>query len=183
MMPPGAPAPYGMPQPPQAIVPPPAAAPVVPPQTYMPQPVAPVAPAPQAYTPPAPQPDSYVSETVMQGADSTVIVGARSAGSAYLNVTNYPVDVGENGRVLIDSFPFVVGRSEGNLVVSAPSVSRRHCQISFDPNSRTYYITDLNSSNGTTLNGQRLTPMQPTQVSNGATINVGPHVTIRFEIG
>lgn len=183
MMPPGAPAPYGMPQPPQAVVPPPVAAPVMPPQAYTPQPVAPAAPAPQAYTPPAPQPDSYVSETVMQGADSTVIVGARSAGNAYLTVTNYPVDVGENGRVMIDSFPFVVGRSEGNLVVSAPSVSRRHCQISFDPNSRTYYISDLNSSNGTTLNGQRLTPMQPTQISSGATINVGPHVTIRFEIG
>jgi len=196
VMPQGVPPQYGMPQPPmpqppvpQAYVPqsmtpqPPAA------QPYMPQTAVPQAQSPQAYppqpvvTPLVQQPDSFVSETVMQGADSTVVVGARTPMSAYLNVTNFPIEIGDKGRVKIDNYPFIVGRSEGNLNIGAPSVSRRHCQISYDPNSRTYYISDLSSSNGTSLNGQRLTPMQPAQLSNGATINVGPHVTIRFELG
>ena len=191
VMPQGVPPQYGMPQPPmpqppapQAYVPqpmtpqPPAAQPYVPqtavPQAYSPQPVV---------TPPVQQPESFVSETVMQGVDSTVVIGARTPMSAYLNVTNFPIEIGDKGRVKIDTYPFVVGRSEGNLNVAAPSVSRKHIQVTYDPAVQAYYLTDLNSSNGTTLNGQRLPPMQPVQITNGSTIGLGPHVTVKFELG
>jgi hypothetical protein len=190
-IPQGVPPQYGIPQPP--LPQPPAQ------QAYIPQPITPQPPAAQQYvpqvqspqvyrpqpvvTPPVQQPESFVSETVMQGVDSTVVVGARTPLSGYLNVTNFPIEIGEKGRVKVDTFPFIVGRTEGNLNISAQSVSRKHIQITYDPASQAYYVMDLNSSNGTSLNGQRLAPMQPVQLSNGATIGVGPHVTIKFELG
>ena len=196
VMPQGVPPQYGMPQPPvpqppvpQAYVPqpvvqqPPAAQPYTPATAVPPaQPPQPVIPQP-VMTPSIQQPESFVSETVMQGADSTVVVGSRTPLSVYLNVTNFPIEIGDKGRVRIDTFPYIVGRSEGNLLVTAPSVSRKHLQVTFDPGSQSYYVTDLNSSNGTSLNGVRLTPMQPTQLSAGATIGLGPSVVIQFEIG
>jgi len=210
-MPQAGPPQYGVPQvqvppaapqpvvPPQQYIPQPAAPsqpyipqPVVPPQPYAPQPPVPQAPPVQAYVPqpaapvapPVSQPaPEHVFETIMQGASETVVASARAQAPAYLNVTNFPIEIGTNGRVLLDQFPFIVGRTEGNLIVPAPSVSRKHFQITFDPGSQTHYLTDLNSSNGTTLNGQRLTPMQPVQLSNGSMLGVGPQVLIRFEIG
>ena len=89
---------------PQSMTPQPPAA-----QPYVPQTAVPQAQALQAYppqpvvTPPVQQPESFVSETVMQGADSTVVVGARTPMSAYLNVTNFPIEIGDKGRVKIDN--------------------------------------------------------------------------------
>ncbi len=152
----------------------------VPPQVAPPQPVAPSSiPANPPETPASPE---YVFETVMQGVDSTIVGASRSHVAAYLNVTNFPVEIGTNGRVLLDQFPFIVGRTEGNLLVSAPSVSRRHLQVTFDPSSQAYFVTDLNSSNGTTVNGQRITPLQPMRLENGALLGLGPSVIIKFEL-
>lgn len=112
-----------------------------------------------------------------------MVVGARTPLSAYLNVTNFPIESGDKGRVRIDTFPYIIGRSEGNLLIAAPSVSRRHMQITFDPGAQTYYVTDLNSSNGSTVSGQRIVPMQPVQLTGGEMLGLGPSVAIRFELG
>jgi len=50
----------------------------------------------------------------------------------------------------------MIGRVEGNLLIQDANLSRHHAQITFDGASRTYFITDLNSSNGSRLNGVRL---------------------------
>jgi VWFA-related protein len=188
-----------MPPPPAQYGTPPAAyPPVPPPQPYVPQPASPNAAAPQSYVPqpvppqpvvplqpaaPVPQPsESFVSETIMQRPDETVVVGARVQSHPYLTITNYPIDVGQNGRVMIDQFPYLVGRTEGNLNISDPSISRKHLQITFDPASQSYSLTDLNSSNGTFLNGTRVTSMVPTPIPTGSRIGIGPHVIALFEL-
>lgn len=51
----------------------------------------------------------------------------------------------------------IVGRShKSDLVIGHDSISRKHCKIDFIKN--IFYITDLGSSNGTYIDGQRLEP-------------------------
>ena len=52
------------------------------------------------------------------------------------------------------------------------SISRRHAQITYEAGSRSYFLTDLNSSNGTRLNEQRLAAGQPARLSRGAEIGL-----------
>ena len=56
-------------------------------------------------------------------------------------------------------------------------VSRRHARIT--KGSRGYFVTDLDSSNGTTVNGQALTPHRARLLRNGDRIRVGL-VVIQF---
>jgi pSer/pThr/pTyr-binding forkhead associated (FHA) protein len=76
----------------------------------------------------------------------------------------------------------MIGRVEGNLLIQDANLSRHHAQITFDGASRTYFITDLNSSNGSRLNGVPLAPGQAKQLSSGALINLGPNVVMRFDL-
>ena len=65
----------------------------------------------------------------------------------------------------------VIGRVPGaefEIILNAPGVSRRHAQISRRNNQ--YILEDLNSSNGTFLNGRRLTG--PTPLSSGDVIGL-----------
>ena len=57
------------------------------------------------------------------------------------------------------------GNSECDIVVSAPTVSGRHCELAFSIGEFT--VTDLGSSNGTFVNGSRiseLTVVKPADV-------------------
>jgi pSer/pThr/pTyr-binding forkhead associated (FHA) protein len=56
-------------------------------------------------------------------------------------------------------------------------VSRRHARIT--KGSRGYFVTDLGSSNGTTINGQALEPGRAYRLRNGDRIKVGL-VVIQF---
>jgi len=76
----------------------------------------------------------------------------------------------------------VIGRAtECNLRVSSPQVSRRHCFLRVTQGGVT--ITDLESSNGTWLNGEKIVAGKRYPVDNGMTLNVGPvqfvaHLTV-----
>jgi pSer/pThr/pTyr-binding forkhead associated (FHA) protein len=78
--------------------------------------------------------------------------------------------------------PFIIGRTEGALVIQNPNISRKHAQITFDVAQHTYLITDLNSSNGTTVNAQRLVPGQGARLTSGVVIGLGPNITLRFDL-
>ncbi|APZ94790.1 FHA domain-containing protein [Fuerstiella marisgermanici] len=73
----------------------------------------------------------------------------------------------------------VIGRgADCNLRLSAPQVSRRHCFLRISEDSAT--VTDLESSNGTYLNGQRLTSSKRYTLEDGASLAIGPvQFTIR----
>jgi len=66
------------------------------------------------------------------------------------------------------------GRVEGRCDVpltQCPSVSGTHCTVAFVNGMAT--VTDLGSSNGTYLGGQRLAPRQPVSVPDGSLIYLG----------
>ena len=73
----------------------------------------------------------------------------------------------------------VIGRVPGaeyEIIINAPGVSRRHAQISHRNNQ--FILEDLNSSNGTFLNGRRLTG--PTPLSSGDEIGLGQAVKLAY---
>lgn len=67
----------------------------------------------------------------------------------------------------------VIGRgAECNLRLSAPQVSRRHCFLRIG--SAGAFVSDLDSSNGTTLDGDKLTSGKRYPLKNGAVLAIGP---------
>ena len=65
-----------------------------------------------------------------------------------------------------------IGRSPDNdLVIAYDLVSRHHAQVTFDGNR--YYVTDLDSANGTFLGNTKLIPNEPTSWSPGIPLQIG----------
>jgi len=114
---------------------------------------------------------------------ATLLAAQPAAVSAHLTVERSPQDISCQGKqVSVVQFPFVIGRLEGHLLIQDPNISRRHAQITYDGANRTYLITDLNSSNGTRLNGTPLVAGQAKVLTSGASINLGPNVVVRFDL-
>lgn len=65
--------------------------------------------------------------------------------------------------------PAIIGRSSDHIQLSDNSASRQHAEVR--PANGNWLLTDLNSSNGTYLNGQRI--LHPTQLKHGDQIKVG----------
>ncbi|MFC1960160.1 FHA domain-containing protein [Chloroflexota bacterium] len=73
-----------------------------------------------------------------------------------------------------------LGRDITNdIVINDPEVSRHHCRLS--RTSTGYTFEDLGSTNGSFINGQRLTATRP--MMNGDMIGLGETVTLVFEGG
>ena len=83
---------------------------------------------------------------------------------------------------VVASLPFLIGRTEGSILIADSSISHKHAQITYDNVEHAYYIMDMNSSNGTRLNNQHLIPGQPIRLSGGSVIGLGPNVTFRFDL-
>jgi pSer/pThr/pTyr-binding forkhead associated (FHA) protein len=72
-----------------------------------------------------------------------------------------------------------IGRGNDNdLAITYANVSRNHALIAFDGGR--YYVTDLNSANGTYLGNERLEPNTPTLWMAGRSLRIGP-VSITLE--
>jgi len=73
-----------------------------------------------------------------------------------------------------------LGRDITNdIVINDPEVSRHHCRIVRGPGG--YTLEDLGSTNGSFVNGQRLTGARP--LINGDMIGLGETVTLGYEGG
>jgi hypothetical protein len=146
-----------------------------PPRGRAPGPAPPPAPAPAAYRPPPPvpawTPDPY--DDPDQGPATAVGMGTPSLVLA-------------NGRrVPLGPNPLVVGRlPDSGLVLTDPNVSRYHAEVrpaleaSRDLHDPEYEVCDMGSTNGTKVNGVRISGAQV--LRDGDTISVGA-TTIRFE--
>lgn len=78
-----------------------------------------------------------------------------------------------NQRITPGREQTTIGRQVGNdLVLGDQRVSRRHAVIECDDEA--CQITDLDSSNGTLLDGQRLPPNVPTPLKPGSALQIGP---------
>jgi hypothetical protein len=94
--------------------------------------------------------------------------GTPEGGTYALRITA-PAD--QARLVLLESWPFTIGRTEANtLCLAAGDVSRAHCEITLQHGQAV--IADLQSTNGTVVNGRRVT--EPAKLCDGALIRVGP---------
>ncbi|MCB2179498.1 VWA domain-containing protein [bacterium] len=138
--------------------------------------VAPPAPEKKAKPAPASKPADSTQVDFPEEAE-TVVLGKSQSGQPFLTGVKGP----RSGTWLISTIPFVIGREACDLVVAEPSVSRRHAEITRDNNYR-YFITDLNSSNGTKLNGKPITAGQQVPLQPGTRIDLGSNVSFQFEV-
>ncbi|MDX1563944.1 MAG: ATP-binding protein [Phycisphaeraceae bacterium] len=70
---------------------------------------------------------------------------------------------------LPDNEPQQIGRSSESLPLTDTTISRRHAELT--PDDGAWYVNDLESANGTYVNGQRITG--PTLLQNGDLIRTG----------
>lgn len=82
-------------------------------------------------------------------------------------------------QVALESEQLTVGRSSGNdLVLVDPEVSRRHIRITRRADG--FAVEDTGSTNGTFVNGQRITHL--TLLQDGDTIDLGDTVRLRYMV-
>jgi pSer/pThr/pTyr-binding forkhead associated (FHA) protein len=73
--------------------------------------------------------------------------------------------------------PVTIGRESGNeIVINDPEISRRHARITFQGGR--YEIEDLGSTNGTFVNGRRISMVTP--LNNNDTIDISDSVKIVY---
>ncbi len=89
-----------------------------------------------------------------------------------------PGNVGQKMSMI--EYPFLLGRTMPQLV-EEKEISRRHAEITYDANTKKFYITDLKSTNGVTVDGVPIRPEVPTEVRSGARIGLGMVLVLRFE--
>jgi pSer/pThr/pTyr-binding forkhead associated (FHA) protein len=88
------------------------------------------------------------------------------------------LDQDANVRRITVRHDIVIGRnSECNLRLSSPQVSRRHCFLRVGRDDVS--VTDLDSSNGTFIDGNRIATGKWYPIVNGATLAIGP---VRFSV-
>lgn len=79
----------------------------------------------------------------------------------------------------LDEPSYMIGREAGNdIVIEDPQVSRRHAQLTRQGNS--YLIEDVGSTNGTYVNGKRVTA--PTLLANGDMVGLADTVIIAVQL-
>jgi len=75
-------------------------------------------------------------------------------------------------HVTLQLLPLVIGRSApAEIVLEGSTVSRRHCKL--EKHGDSVVLTDLGSTNGTFVNGERVTA--PVVLEDGARIGIGAH--------
>lgn len=82
-------------------------------------------------------------------------------------------DEGEKEEIRVSDTPFVIGRTTANAdyALDARGISRRHLQ--FDYEDGTYYVTDLNSTNGVFVNDTKIPAGERSIVENNDIIGIG----------
>src|SRR5436309_3061215 len=86
----------------------------------------------------------------------------------------------ESQALPLDQYPFTIGRArECHLVIDHSQVSRVHARLELEHEQ--IAIVDLNSTNGTFVNGERLVPGQPRKLRAGDKICLGQICTVEFD--
>ena len=97
----------------------------------------------------------------------------------YKGAGKHPNEIGVNipygARFTIGRFDTFIGtkQSDFEFEPKTKAVSRRHAVIERKTDNGCYYITDLNSSAGTFVNGNKLIPDKPFKLENGFNVSFG----------
>lgn len=92
---------------------------------------------------------------------------------------NFTDEKGEAKRVLAEGERFAIGRTPDNdLQIALGNLSRQHVKI--ERFADVFVISDCGSSNGSTLNGEKL--KDPVALKNGDKLNLGGGVEIEIEM-
>ena len=73
---------------------------------------------------------------------------------------------------------FIGRESDSTLQIDSPGVSRKHARLTFQNNQ--YMLEDLGSSNGTFVNGERIS--KPWSLKNGDVINLGKLIKLEYQV-
>lgn len=148
-------------------------------------PVRPAAPAAPSHPPVASAPvganATLIAGPMPNTADATLIASAAVPPLVSLEIMDGPAGMIRQIQ-RVKSFPFVIGRNEGDLIIPDPHLSRRHVQISYDPSRGVCLVTDLESRNGSQLDSLRLSPAQAVEARSGMLLRLGPNVVLRLDV-
>ncbi len=131
----------------------------------------------KAFTPPEPGLNQARTEAGVAVEDHTVLLDAA--------VLNHPYFKGlhENisETIVLFSFPFMMGRLDGQVdyCFKNPAVGKLHAEISKSPEG--YFITDMNTRNGTLMEGERLEPTKVYKLENGTHVTFANEEFIFYE--
>lgn len=114
----------------------------------------------------------------IRDSDATNFSAQALAPALVVEAGSAPSRIGE--RVELTTLPFVIGRSL-EVFSAENEMSRRHAEITRDAHGA-YYLTDLNSTNGVSINGQRIPPNVPHSISSGMRLGFGSVLVARFEV-
>ncbi|MBI5354399.1 MAG: FHA domain-containing protein [Chloroflexi bacterium] len=110
--------------------------------------------------------------------DATNFVASTSAAALIVEASS---SLKAGTRIDMLTFPFILGRSLEILGVEN-EISRRHAVITHDNQRNAYFITDLQSTNGVTINGKKIPPNVAQAISPGMHIGLGRVFVARFEV-
>lgn len=116
------------------------------------------------------EPELQKGEELDTGEDShTVLLWSREQQDSVRRLLG---EDGKTGVIEILYYPFLIGKQENltDYVLSSDTVSRVHARI--DRTENRYSLTDLNSTNGTFINGRRL------ETNESADLNIGDKIGI-----
>ena len=100
--------------------------------------------------------------------------------SSSIKVTLLPPS-GEKIERIFDQFSILVGRSSKcDLPLDTESLSRQHCRIDFENGN--FYITDLGSTNGVFIQGERIAPNEKTQFNNFLPLQISVYECLVQEV-
>ena len=79
--------------------------------------------------------------------------------------------VGEEEQFVLKGTKWTIGRSKNcEILLNHPKISRAHCEITYIEDE--YYIKDLKSANGTSLNGKKISHLQATLLQSNDHIHI-----------
>ena len=92
---------------------------------------------------------------------------------------SYP-NTADDEVIKLEGHLWVAGRdSNCELPIDSPHISRKHFELARTKEG--FFLTDLGSSNGTKLNGNKIPPHEPTQINSGDELEI-KGIVLTFEI-
>ena len=111
---------------------------------------------------------------------NATVLGSNVVAALVIEASSTPERMGE--RIELFTFPYSIGRILTRLS-EEQEVSRRHAEINYDAQQDQYTITDVQSTNGVTLDGVKITPGVPHVISPDMRIGLGSVLVLRLETG